>query len=396
LNPPRISRIKVPPPAHRRPRRFLITGVLAIAATLASYVVVQAYVGRNSGAAVPPPPPPAVPVQIATAERRDVSVYLPGLGTVQAYNTVVVRTQVDGQLQLVTFTEGQNVKAGDLLAQIDPRPFQANYDQAVARKMEDQANLVNANINLRRFTNLAPGSYVTLQTLDTQRATVAQLEAQIRADQGAIDFARTQLDYTRITSPLAGRTGIRLVDQGNIVHAADTTGLVAVTQLQPISVIFTLPEDQLAAVKSAMAAGPVPILAMSRSGKQQLAQGTLGLIDNEIQQGTGTIRLKGTFPNVDEALWPGEFVNIRLLAQTAHGALTVPSDALQRGPQGFFAYVVKPDSTVEVRPIDAGAITGGRAVVLEGLKAGEQVVTAGQYRLAPGVKIEAAVTAASR
>jgi multidrug efflux system membrane fusion protein len=330
-----------------------------------------------------------VPVQVATAERRDVPLYLPGLGTVQAYNTVVVRTQVDGQLQRVAFTEGQQVKAGDLLAQIDPRPFQANYDQAVARKLEDQANLANANINLRRFDNLAPSSYVTLQTLDTQRATVAQLEAQIQADQGAIDFARTQLDYTRITSPLSGKTGIRLVDQGNIVHPTDTSGLVVVTQLQPISVIFTLPEDQLAAVKSAMARGSVPIFAMSRDDRQQLAKGTLALIDNEIEQGTGTIRLKGTFPNRDEALWPGEFVNIRLLAETAHEALTVPSAALQRGPAGFFTYVVKPDRTVEMRPVDAGAITGGRAVVLGGLKSGEHVVTAGQYRLAPGVKVEA-------
>ena len=375
--------------SHRRPRRFLITGTLALAATLASYVAVQAYLGQSSGAAVLPVPPPAVPVQIATVELRDVPLYLPGLGTVQAYNTVVVRTQVDGQLQRVAFTEGQKVRAGDLLAQIDPRPFQANYDQAVARKLEDQANLVNANINLKRFTNLAPSSYVTLQTLDTQRATVAQLEAQIQADQGAIDFAKTQLDYTRITSPLTGTTGIRLVDQGNIVHPTDSSGLVVVTQLQPISVIFTLPEDQLVPVKSAMAAGPVAIFAMSRDGRQQLAQGTLALIDNEIEQGTGTIRLKGTFPNRDEALWPGEFVNIRLLAKTAHDALTVPSEALQRGPEGFFTYVVKPDSTVEMRPIDAGAITGGRAVVLGGLKAGEHVVTAGQYRLAPGVKVEA-------
>jgi multidrug efflux system membrane fusion protein len=385
----------VTPPFHRRRRRFLVTGFAAIAATLGVYVAVQFYLGQNSGAAIRPAPPPAVPVQIATAERRDVPLYLPGLGTVQAFNTVVVRTQVDGELQLVAFTEGQNVKAGDVLAQIDPRPFQANYDQAVARKLEDQANLANANVNLRRFTNLAPSSYVTQQTLDNQHATVAQLEAQIQADQAAIDFARTQLDYTRITSPLTGRTGIRLVDQGNIVHAADTTGLVVVTQLQPISVIFTLSEDQLAAVKLAMASGPVPIFAMSRDGKQELAQGTLALIDNEIEQGTGTIRLKGTFPNRDEALWPGEFVNIRVLAETAHEALTVPSDALQRGPQGFFTYVVKPDNTVEMRPIDAGPITGGRAVVLGGLKSGEHVVTAGQYRLAPGVKVTASPAKAS-
>jgi membrane fusion protein, multidrug efflux system len=325
-----------------------------------------------------------------------VPVYLTGLGTVQAFNTVTIRTQVDGQLIKVAFTEGQDVKAGDVLGEIDPRPFQAAYDQAVAKKVQDEANLANANLDLQRFGDLAARNFAPKQQLDTQRATVAQLEAQIRGDQAAIDSAQTQLSYTTITSPLSGRTGIRLVDQGNIVHAADATGLVVVTQLQPISVVFTLPESELASVQSALAAGPVRIFAMSRDDNRQLAEGTIAVLDNQIAQTTGTIRLKGTFPNQDGALWPGEFINVRLLAGTQRNVVTVPSGALQRGPAGYYAYVVKPDGTVDMRSIEVNQIGGGIAVVDGGVSAGEEVVKAGQYRLQPGVRVAATSDGASR
>jgi multidrug efflux system membrane fusion protein len=218
---------------------------------------------------------------------------------------------------------------------------------------------------------------------------VAQLEAQIRGDQAAIDAAQTQLNYTRITSPLSGRTGIRLVDQGNIVHAADAGGLVVVTQLQPISVVFTLPESELPSVQSALAAGPVRIFAVSRDDNRQLAEGSIAVLDNQIAQTTGTIRLKGTFPNKDSALWPGEFLNIRLLARTAANVVTVPSSALQRGPNGYYAFVVKPDGTVEIRPLKVGQVSDGVAIVDDGVAAGERAVTAGQYRLQPGARVAA-------
>jgi membrane fusion protein, multidrug efflux system len=338
----------------------------------------------------------AVPVAIASAQQRDVPIYLTGLGTVQAFNTVTIRTQVDGQLVRVAFIEGQEVKTGDLLAQIDPRTYQAALDQAIARKAQDEANLVNAKLDLQRYSALASQDFASRQQLDTQRALVAQIEAKIQSDQAVIIAAQTQLGYTTITSPLDGRTGIRLVDQGNIVHTTDASGLVVITQLHPVSVIFSLPEGRLTTIQLAMASGPVRLFAVNRDGDRPLAEGTLAVLDNEIDQGTGTLRFKGTFPNDDNALWPGLFVKIRLLANTAKSVVTVPSTALQRGPDGYYAYVVKPDDTVEMRRLKVGHIGDGLAIIEAGVEAGEEVVTAGQYRLEPGARVETASANASR
>ncbi|MDQ7246393.1 efflux RND transporter periplasmic adaptor subunit [Dongia sedimenti] len=341
-----------------------------------------------AGANVAPPAPEAVPVDTATATRQDVPVTLTGLGTVQALNTVTVTARVDGQIQKIAFTEGQDVKEGDLLAQIDPRPFQAALDGAIAKKAQDVATLENAKLDLKRFQDLAQKDFATHQQLDTQNALVAQTEALIQGDQAAIDNARTQLDYTTIKAPLDGRTGFRLVDQGNIVHATDTAGIVMITQIHPISVVFTLPEDELQAVQHALAAGTVQATAIADDGKTVLDQGKLVLADNMIDQTTGTARFKAEFPNAGNTLWPGAFVNVQVLLQTRHNALTIPSVAVERGPDGLFAYVVKPDAKVEVRPIQVGFNTGAFAVVDTGLSPGDEVVTGGQYRLEPGSAVK--------
>jgi multidrug efflux system membrane fusion protein len=330
---------------------------------------------------------PAVTVDTATATRQDVPITLSGLGTVQALNTVTVTARVDGEIQKIAFTEGQDVRQGDLLAQIDPRPFQAAVDQAVAKKAQDVATLQNAVLDLRRFQDLAKKDFATGQQLDTQKALVAQSQALIQGDQAAIDNAKTELDYTTIKAPIDGRTGFRLVDQGNNVHATDTAGIVTIAQIHPISVVFTLPEDQLQAVQHALAAGNVPATAIADDGKTVLDRGRLVLADNMIDQATGTARFKAEFPNAENTLWPGAFVNVQLLLQTHHNALTIPSVAVERGPDGLFAYVVKPDAKVEARPIQVGVNTGATAVVENGLAAGDEVVTAGQYRLEPGTKV---------
>ncbi len=359
-------------------------GVLALAAVL--LFAWRALVHKPADAAGRKQPPPIL-VDTALVTQADVPIYLSGLGTVQAFYTVTVTARVDGELQKIGFTEGQTVHKGDLLAQIDPRPNQAAYEQAVATKTKDAAQLANAKRDLERYTILQPQDLASKQTLDTQRATVDQLSAQVQVDQAVIDNARTQLDYTRITSPIDGRTGIRLVDPGNIVHAAATTGIVVVTQVQPISVIFTLPEEDLPAVNAALSLGPVKVTTVSRDGGAELDQGTLSLIDNEIDQTTGTARLKATFANAHNTLWPGQYVNARVLIRTARHALTLPTAAVQLGPHGPFTYVVTADSNVEVRPLKIGEESGDMTVVDAGLALNERVVTNNQYRLQPGARV---------
>jgi multidrug efflux system membrane fusion protein len=340
---------------------------------------------------------PAVAVDTAVATRHDVPVYLEGLGNVQAFYTAKISSRVDGQLDRVGFVEGQLVKKGDLLAQIDPRPLQAALEQSVAMQAKDAAQLESAKRDLNRYGVLAPQNLISQQVLDAQVALVAQLTAQLEVDSATIDNARTQLQYATITAPFAGRTGIRLVDPGNIVHATDTTGIVVLTQIQPISVVFTLPEDSIAQVTRALSAGDVSVTALSRDDRTQLDGGTLALVDNQIDTTTGTVRLKATFPNIHNALWPGQFVNARILLQQRHDALTVPTPAVQRGPDGMFAYVVKADSTVDMRPIETAEETDGVTVITGGLQPGERVVTTNQYRLQPGasVRVVAPTPAAS-
>ena len=331
--------------------------------------------------------PPAIAVDTAAASHADVPIYLQGLGTVQAFYTVTVTARVDGEIQKIGFTEGQTVHKGDLLAQIDPRPNQAAYEQAVATKAKDAAMLANAKRDLDRYYLLQPQDLASKQTVDTQRATVDQLTAQVQVDQAAIDNARTQLDYTRITSPIEGRTGIRLIDPGNIVRAAGTAGIVVVTQVQPISVVFTLPEENISMVGAAQAMGPVQVTTLSRDGDTVLDQGTLTLIDNQIDQTTGTARLKATFSNTRNTLWPGQYVNARVLVRTERNVITLPSSAVQLGPNGPFTYVIKGDSTVEVRPLELGAESAGLTIIKKGIALNERVVTSNQYRLQAGVHV---------
>jgi membrane fusion protein, multidrug efflux system len=373
-------------PNWRGPRRNL--AVIALALLL--IVIAAAWFTRAPAkAAGPAPAPNGVPVETATVTRATVPQYLEGLGNVQAFYTANITARVDGELQRVAFAEGQMVKKGQLLAQIDPRPNQAALDQAIANQAKDAAQLESAKSDLERYVLLAPQNLASKQTLDQQRALVAQLQAQLKVDRAVIDNARTQLDYTSIVSPIDGRTGIRKVDPGNNVHASDTTGIVVVTQMQPISIVFTLPEDDLLTVNHALAAGAVRITALSRDDQTELDTGTLSLIDNQIDPATATMRLKAVFANQQNNLWPGQFVNVRLLVQQQQGVMTVPSAAIQHGPDGLFTYVVKSDSTVEVRALKTGGDSEGVVVVTDGLKVGERVVTSNQYRLQPGARIRA-------
>jgi multidrug efflux system membrane fusion protein len=365
-----------------KPRTLLI-GIAAMIVLAAGWLWLKPSAkGGNKG-------PPAVAVDVATVTAQDVPVYVEGLGTVQAFYTVQVTARVDGQVEKVGFTEGQDVRKGALLAQIDARPFQAALEGAIAARDKDKATLANAHLDMQRYQILAPEDLASKQTVDTQKALIAQLGAQIKGDEAAIDSARTQLDYTTIRSPIDGRTGIRQVDPGNIVHGANSTNIVMVTQLEPISVIFSLPEEEFAKVSAALHRGPVQVMALSRDRNEQLDQGTLELIDNQIDQTTGTLRLKATLPNKERHLWPGQFVNMQVLTQVQHQALTIPQSALERGPDGLYAYLVGPDSKVSVAQLTAGVTHEGLVVVQKGLKAGDRVVTSNQYRVQPGSLIKA-------
>jgi multidrug efflux system membrane fusion protein len=333
-----------------------------------------------------------VPVIAATTRRAEVPVFLDGVGTVKALNTVTVRPQVDGRLLSINFDEGQQVERGYVLARIDPVTYQAAYDQVVAKKAQDEAMLANARIDLDRYTRLMASNSIARQQLDTQKATVAQLEAQVKLDQAAIDNAKAVLDYTSITAPIDGRTGIRLVDQGNYVRAADPTGIVVITQLQPISVLFTLPQQQLGDVNRAQARRPLRVDVLGPDNKTSVERGELKVVDNQVDQTTGTIKLKAEFPNREMLLWPGQFVNVRLLIDTLDQVVVAPTAAVQRGPGGTFVFVVQPDSKVAVRPVTVSQQDENQSVIARGLQADERVVTTGFARLRPGTEVT--VTAA--
>src|ERR1700691_3677563 len=338
--------------------------------------------------------PPSVPVTIASVEKADFPSYLFGLGSVQAFNTVVVRTRVDGQIDKIAFQEGQLVKEGDILAQIDPRPYQAAFDQAIAKKAQDEANIANAKLDLHRFVSL--GEFATKQQTDTQNSTVLQLTAQIAGDVAAIANATTQLDYATIRAPLAGVTGFRPVDQGNIVNAATQTGIVTITQIEPIAVVFTAPEDQLPEIKAALASQPPKVIALSADGKRALSTGTLSLINNQVDVSSGTIRLKAIFENKDHALWPGQSVSPRLLVKTLKDAVVIPDDAIQHGSDGLYVFTVDQDNKANLRKIKASQSVDGRSVVDEGLTPGQRVITAGQYRVQPGSLVSTAIAASEQ
>jgi len=331
----------------------------------------------------------AVRVTIAPVEKTDFPVYLTSLGTVQAFNTVVVRSRVDGQIDKIAFKEGQLVSQGDLLAQIDPRPYQAVLDQAKAKKEQDEANLANINLDLQRFIKL--GEFATKQQLDTQRSSVSQLTAQIAADAAAIYNSQTQVDYTTIKAPIPGVVGLRQVDVGNIVNAATQTGIVTITQIEPIAVIFTAPEDQLPYINEAQAIEPLKTIAITTDGKKPLAEGTLAVVNNQVDATSGTIRLKAVFDNKNHALWPGQSVSTRLLVQTLKNATVVPDDAVQHGADGLYAFVVNQDNKAELRKITVSQSIDGRSVVDKGLSPGQQVITAGQYKVQNGTLVSTAV-----
>ena len=369
-------------------KKLVILAAFLVATAALGGVGVAVWHGSTASGPAPAPAPPSVPVIAAKVVASDVPIYLRGVGTVIAYNNVVVRSQITGQITQINFRQGQTVKKGDLLAQIDPRPYQAQLDQASANRDRDKAQLANAQANLGRYTPLLAKGFATQQLVDTQKAQVTQLEAMVKSDEAVIESAQVNLAYTRLTAPIDGVTGIRQIDEGNVIHPTDTSGLVNVTQIQPISLIFTLPETTLSQIQQELAKGKVKVFAYSQDDKTRLDEGELLLIDNQIVQTTGTIRLRATFPNEKHLLWPGELVNVRLLLRTQPGGLTVAAGAVQQGPNGPYIYVIADDQSVQLRPVTLGQISEGQALIESGLKPDETVVVDGQSRLEPGAYVK--------
>jgi len=377
--------------------KVCLAGATVVALAVGLFVYARSDRAQPTGAPAVEP----IPVIAASVQQGDVPIILTGLGTVTALNTATIHSQITGLLISVDFREGQSVKKGDLLAQIDPRTYQAQLEQAQATLERDQAHLKNAQLNLQRYTELVKTDATTQQQLDNQQAAVEQLNAEIKSDQAAVDNSEAQLSYTRLVAPFDGVTGIRLLDVGNVIHpptgsattqssTADSNGLVVATQVQPISVIFTLATKDISEVQAAMAKGPLQALAWSQDDKTQLDVGQLAVVNNQADPGSGTIQLKAVFPNEQRKLWPGTFVNVRLVVATEHNALTVPFDAIQQGPEGSFVFVVGQDNKATLRPVTVRQSFGAVALVEKGLKAGETVVLRGQYRLLPGTLVRLA------
>ncbi|MGJ5203483.1 efflux RND transporter periplasmic adaptor subunit [Bradyrhizobium sp. HKCCYLR20261] len=366
---------------------IIIAAMLATSATAGGLWYASSG-GSLAAAAVVAVPPAPVPVIAAKVARSDVPIYLKGIGTVVADNTDVVRSQIQGQLTEISFTEGQFVKAGELLAQIDPRPYQAEIAQLSANRDRDTAQLSNALANLKRDTQLGDKGFATAQLIENQQAQVTQLQATVKADQALIDQASIQLGYTRLTSAIPGITGLRQIDVGNIIHPADPNGLVVVTQIEPISVTFALPETDLPQIQDQMAQGPLKVIAYSQDGKTRLDEGKLLVVNNQIVQGTGTVELKAEFPNAQHRLWPGQLITVNLLLTTRKNGLTVAGSAVQQGPSGSYVYVVTPSGTAQLRPVTVAQISQGQALVDSGLSGDETVVVDGQYRLKDGSMVQ--------
>jgi membrane fusion protein, multidrug efflux system len=369
-------------PGRNTRQIFFIVAGIAFASLAAAIVFWR----HPSSQAAQTTAPPSVPVTVTQATARDVPIYSHALGTVQALNTVAIRAQVTGQIVSVNFQQGQEVHQGEVLARIDPAPLKAALDQAIAKKSQDEAQLVDNEKDLARFKTLAQKNYETQQNVDLQQAKVDTTKATIDADQAAIEAAQVQLDYATITAPIDGVVGFRQIDVGNIIHTTDANPLTVLTQIKPTTVIFTLPQSDLGKVREAMLRGEVKVLAFDQDDRQQLAEGKLLLINNQIDQATSTIQLKAEFPNDDGRLWPGEFVQVRMLLDTQKNAVTIPPVALQRGPEGFYVWVVKSDDTVEARAIDA-LTTDDTVIATKGLNAGETVVVEGQSRLDVGTHV---------